>query len=112
MKEATRPLRSGAYPTFTTWLKPADHAAYDDFDRALNMKIRRGKLILWALMGCAVSVLLPVAWWGYRFYFPPSGPPPEVKVAALVKDNDPTKMLAEANRYYWTHNLACRFPPL
>ena len=69
------------------------------------MKIRRGKLILWALMGCAASVLLPVAWWGYRFYFPPSGPPPEVKVAALVKNNDPNKMLAEANQYYWTHNL-------
>ena len=69
------------------------------------MKIRRGKLILWALMGCAALVLLPVAWWGYRFYFPPSGPPPEVKVAALVKNNDPNKMLAEANQYYWTHNL-------
>ena len=105
VKEATRPLRGGAYPIFPTWLKPIDLAAYDRCDRALNMKIRRGKLILWALMGCAASVLLPVAWWGYRFYFPPSGPPPEVKVAALVKNNDPNKMLAEANQYYWTHNL-------
>ena len=61
-------------------------------------------------MACAALVLLPVAWWGYRFYFPPSGPPPEVKVAALFKDNDPHRMLPEANRYYWTHNLPASSP--
>ncbi|HTX77754.1 MAG TPA: hypothetical protein VMD29_16200 [Terracidiphilus sp.] len=74
------------------------------------MKIRRGKLIVRALMACAAFVLLPITWWGYRFYFPPSGPPPEVNVAALLKNNDPHKMLSEANRYYWTHNLPAASP--
>lgn len=74
------------------------------------MKIGRAKLILWALAACVAVVLLRVAWLDYRFFYPASGFPPEVKVAALLKGNDPRRMLEEANRYYWTHNLPAASP--
>src|SRR5579872_4058840 len=78
--------------------------------RVLAMKIRRGKLIRWALVACGAGVLLPLAWWGYRFFYPSSGPPPEVKIAALLKYNDPNRMLSEADHYYWGHNLPAASP--
>ena len=74
------------------------------------MKIRRGKLILWALVALVAVVLLRVTWIGYRFFYPARGTPPALKVAALLKTNDPGRMLAEANRYYWTHNLPAASP--
>ena len=74
------------------------------------MKIRRGKLILWALVALVAAVLLRVAWVGYRFFYPALGSPPAVKVATLLKTNDPHRMLVEANRYYWTHNLPAASP--
>ena len=74
------------------------------------MKIRRGKLILWALVALVAVVLLRATWIGYRFFYPARGTPPALKVAALLKTNDPGRMLAEANRYYWTHNLPAASP--
>jgi CHAT domain-containing protein/Tfp pilus assembly protein PilF len=74
------------------------------------MKIRRGKLILWALVALVAVVLLRATWIGYRFFYPARGTPPALKVAALLKTNDPGHMLAEANRYYWTHNLPAASP--
>ena len=68
------------------------------------------KLILWAFAGSVAVVLVRVAWVGYRLFYPASGPPPEVKVATLLRTNDPHRMLMEANRYYWTHNLPAASP--
>ncbi len=74
------------------------------------MKVRRGKFILWALVALVAVVLLRATWIGYRFFYPARGTPPALKVAALLKANDPGRMLAEANRYYWTHNLPAASP--
>ena len=74
------------------------------------MKLRTGKLILWALVALVAVVALPVAWVIYRFLYPASGAPPAVRVATLLRSNDPHRMLSEANRYYWTHNLPAATP--
>src|ERR1035441_4972305 len=74
------------------------------------MKMRAGKLILWALVALVTVVSVPVAWVIYRFLCPASGAPPAVKVANLLNSNDPHRMLSEANRYYWTHNLPAASP--
>ena len=78
--------------------------------RALNVKIKRWKVIVRVLMACAVTVALPLAWWTYRFYHPPSMPAPAAKIASLLKDNDPVRMLSQANHYYWGHNLPAASP--
>jgi len=74
------------------------------------VKIKRWKVIVLVLMACAVTIALPLAWWTYRFYYPPSRPAPAVKIASLLKDNDPVKMLSQANHYYWGHNLPAASP--
>ena len=74
------------------------------------MKMRAGKLIIWALVTLVTVVLVPVAWVAYRFLYPVSGSPPAVNVPTLLNSNDPHLMLSEANRYYWTHNLPAASP--
>src|ERR1039458_5732545 len=74
------------------------------------MKMRAGKLIIWALVALVTVVLVPVAWVAYRFLYPVSGSPPAVNVPTLLNSNDPHLMLSEANRYYWTHNLPAASP--
>ena len=74
------------------------------------MKMRAGKLIIWALVTLVTVVLVPVAWVAYRFLYPVSGSPPSVNVPTLLNSNDPHLMLSEANRYYWTHNLPAASP--
>jgi hypothetical protein len=74
------------------------------------MKLTSKKLILWALAALVAVVLVRVTWVGYRFFYPASGPPPQVKVPALLADDDPHRILAEANGYYWTHNFPAASP--
>ena len=74
------------------------------------MKLRAGKLILWAVVALAAVVSIPAVWVICRFLYPASGAPPAVRVATLLNSNDPHRMLAEANRYYWTHNLPASSP--
>jgi CHAT domain-containing protein len=74
------------------------------------VNIKRLKVIVRVLMACAVIVALPLAWWTFRFYHPPSVPAPAAKIASLLKDNDPVKMLSQANHYYWGHNLPAASP--
>jgi hypothetical protein len=74
------------------------------------MKVRAGKLILWALVALVAVVSVPVAWVIYRFLYPASGAAPAVKIATLLHSNDPHRMLSEANRYYWTHHLPAASP--
>ena len=44
------------------------------------MKMRAGKLMIWALVTLVTVVLVPVAWVAYRFLYPGSGSPPSVNV--------------------------------
>src|ERR1035441_5688187 len=74
------------------------------------MKMRAGKLIIWALVTLVTVVLVPVAWVAYRFLYPVSGSPPSVNVPTLLNSNDRHLMLSEANRYYWSHNLPAASP--
>jgi len=74
------------------------------------MKIRRRRVILLALVASVSPVLLFLTWVGYRLFFPSRGVPPAIKVARLLRTNNPHRMLDEANRYYWTHNLPAATP--
>ncbi len=74
------------------------------------MKIGRGKLILWGLVAFVAPMMVCLVWVGFRFVYPDRAAPPAVKVATILKGNDPHSMLAEANRYYWTHNFPAAIP--
>jgi CHAT domain-containing protein len=74
------------------------------------MKIRRGKVVLWALAAFVVPVLISLTWLAYRFLFPTRGTPPEIKIVRVLATNDPHRILEEADRYYWTHNLPAAAP--
>lgn len=74
------------------------------------MKARRK----WALLGVigivALAAVFAVAW---VFWGPFSFESAEAKVkeeAFLLNGHDPQRMLAEANRFYWGHNLPLALP--
>jgi CHAT domain-containing protein len=74
------------------------------------MKARR-KWIIWGLVtAVALTVLFAAAW---VFWGPFSFESAEAKVreeAVLLNGHDPQRMLAEANRFYWGHNLPLAIP--
>jgi CHAT domain-containing protein len=74
------------------------------------MKARRKWIVLGVIMAAALAVGFAAAW---VFWGPFSFESAEAKVkeeAVLLNGHDPQRMLAEANRFYWGHNLPLALP--
>jgi hypothetical protein len=74
------------------------------------MKKRWVKILLGLIAAMGLALGFAIAWvlWG-RFSFESA----EAKVkeeALLLGGHDPQRMLAEANRFYWGHNLPLALP--
>jgi hypothetical protein len=74
------------------------------------MKVRRGRVIFLALVAPVATVLVRALRAGYRFSYLAFGTSCELKVAALLKDNHPHRMLVGASRNYSTHNFPAAEP--
>jgi tetratricopeptide (TPR) repeat protein len=75
-----------------------------------SMKARWKWILLGAIAAVALLVGIGIAWilWG-PFSFQSAAAKAKEEVALLIS-RDPQRMLAEANRFYWGHNLPLAFP--
>jgi hypothetical protein len=74
------------------------------------MKGRRKKFFLLILIALVTTVAVAVVWVLYGPFSFASAAARAREAAVLLKDNDPPRMLAVANRFYWGHNLPLAAP--
>ncbi len=74
------------------------------------MKGRIKKCFLLGLAVLIAVVIFITVWFLYGPFSFASRPSQSKEVAAVLKGNDPQRMLAEANRFYWGHNLPLALP--
>ncbi|MGH9773142.1 MAG: hypothetical protein ACRD4Q_15830, partial [Candidatus Acidiferrales bacterium] len=74
----------------------------------MKRRIKTGLFI--AAAGLAVVIAIAAVWVRYGPFSFATASTQAKEVTALLKGNDPQRMLGEANRFYWGHNLPLALP--